>query len=64
MNIGDNVLHLSDRDTHLGLTRTDKDEDEVNVAERISLARRTGCALMKSGFNKSNGLNPKVSYRI
>ena len=62
--IGDNILHLSYRTTHLGLTRTDKDEGGVNDVERISLSRRTGYALMKSGFHGSNGLNPKVSYRI
>ena len=63
-NIGDTVLQLSDRTTHLRLTRTDKDEGGVNVVERISLPRRTGYALMKSGFHGSNGLNTKVSYRI
>ena len=63
-NIGDKSLHLSERTTHLGLARTDKNDCAVNVADRISLARRTGYSLMKSGFHGSNGLNPKVSYRL
>ena len=63
-NIGENVLHLSDRTTHLGLARTDKNDSAVNIEDRISLARRTGYSLMKSGFHGSNGLNPKVSYRL
>ena len=57
-NIGDKSLHLSERATHLGLARTDKNDCAVNVADRISLARRTGYSLMKSGFHGSNGLNP------
>ena len=63
-NIGENVLHLSDRTTHLGLARTDKNDSAVNIEDRISLARRTGYSLMKSGYHGSNGLNPKVSYRL
>ena len=65
-NIGDKSLHLSERTTHLGLARTDKNDRQcaVNVADRISIARRTGYSLMKSGFHGSNGLNPKVSYRL
>ena len=63
-NIGENVLHLSDRTTHLGLARTDKNDSAVNIEDRISLARRTGYSLMKSGFHGSNGLNPKVSYSL
>ena len=36
----------------------------VNLADIISLARRTGYSLMKSDVHGSNGLNPKVSYSI
>ena len=63
-NSGENVLHLSDRTTHLGLARTNKNDSAVNVEDRISLAMRTGYSLMKSGFHGSNGLNPMVSYRL
>lgn len=62
--IGQNSLHLSDNATHLGLIRTGKSDCQVNVAERTSLARRTGYSLMKSGFHGSNGLYHKVSYRM
>ncbi len=50
--------------THLGLTRSSSDENNINVADRISLARRTLYALMRTGVHGSNGLNPKISYKI
>ena len=43
--------------------RSEENENPRNVEERISLARRTGYALMKSGFHGSNGVGPKVSYK-
>ena len=50
--------------THLGLIRAEKSENSVNITERIGVARRTLCALIKIGVHGTNGLNPKVSYRI
>ena len=49
---------------HLGLLTSDQKENARNVEERISIARRTGYALMKSGFHGKNGVGPKVSYKI
>ena len=59
-----NKLYLSDSTTHLCLVRTDKNDCGINVADRISLARRTGYSLMKSSFHGSNSVNPKVSCRM
>ena len=36
----------------------------MNLADIISLARRTGYSLIKSDIHGSNSLNPKVSYRM
>ena len=62
--MGNNDLNCTDRTTHLGLTRSTKDETRINVDDRISLARRTLYSLIKTGVHGSNGLNPKTSYRI
>ncbi|CAC5406069.1 unnamed protein product [Mytilus coruscus] len=62
--MGNNDLNCSDRTSHLGLTRSTKDETRINVDDRISLARRTLYSLIKTGVHGSNGLNPKSSYRI
>ena len=50
--------------THLGLIRSEEKENARNIEDRIPLARRTGYSLMKSGFHGSNGVGPKVSYKI
>ena len=49
---------------HLGLIRSEEKENARNIEDRISLLRRTGYSLMKSGFHGSNGVGPKVSYKI
>ena len=49
---------------HLGLLRAEKAESTLNISERISVARRTLYALIKTGVHGSNGLNPRISYRI
>ena len=50
--------------SHLGLTRTEKPENSINIAERISTARRTLYALIKTSVHGTSGLNPKISYKI
>lgn len=62
--LGENELTVSTSATHLGLKRLGKKESEINVTERISLARRTAYLLMNTGLHGTNGLNPKVSYII
>ena len=62
--LGENVLTLSDKTVHLGLTRAGKKESEMNIKDRISLARRTSYSLINTGLHGTNGLNPKFSYVI
>ena len=50
--------------SHLGLIRSEKSENNMNISDRISLARRSLYALITAGVHGSYGLNPKVSYRI
>ena len=58
------MLTLSDKTVHLGLTRAGKKESEMNIKDRISLARRTSYSLINTGLHGTNGLNPKTSYVI
>lgn len=62
--IGDTEIRKERTASHLGLTRASTDENNINVSDRISLARRTLYALMRTGVHGSNGLNPKISYKI
>lgn len=62
--LGSTVIPLSTQATHLGVVRAEKNENIINITERISLARRTLYALMKSGMHGSNGLGPMVSYKL
>jgi hypothetical protein len=50
--------------THLGLRRTTSEENKIKVNDRISLARRTLCSLIKTGVHGTNGLNPRTSCKI
>ena len=63
-NLGDNILSFSDTAIHLGVTRAGKKESDINIDERISLARRTSYSLMNTGLHGANGLSPEVSYQI
>ena len=63
-NLGDNTLSFSDTAVHLGVTRAGKKESDINIDERISLARRTSYSLMNTGLHGANGLSPEVSYQI
>ena len=49
---------------HLGLTRAGRKESELNVQNRISLARRTSYSLINTGLHGTNSLNPQTSYVI
>ena len=58
-------LHrISIRDCSSGTLRSEEKENARNIEDTISLARRTGYSLMKSGFYGSNGVCPKVFYKI
>ena len=58
------MLTLADKTVHLGLIRSGKKESELNIKDRISLARRTSYSLINAGLHITNGLNPKTSYVI
>ena len=62
--LGSKPIEQTSETTHLGLLRSEDKENHRNIEERISLARRTGYSLMKSGFHGSNGVGPKVSLKI
>ena len=62
--LGSKPIEKTSETTHLGLLRSEDKENHRNIEERISLARRTGYSLMKSGFHGSNGVGPKVSLKI
>ena len=62
--LGSTSVNVSSQSVHHGLIRAEKSENNINITDRISLARRTLYALIKSGVHGSNGLNPKVSYKI
>ena len=62
--LGDKLISVQDRTTHLGLTRSSKNENKLNIEEKISIARRTLYSLLNVGIHRRNGLNPRVSYRI
>ena len=62
--LGENVIKLADKTVHLGLIRSGRKESELNIKDRISLARRTSYSLINTGLHGTNGLNPKTSYVI
>ena len=45
---------------HLGLIRSEKGGNKLNINNRISLARRIVYFLVKSGLHGCNGLNPNI----
>jgi hypothetical protein len=39
-------------------------ENEINIEDRISLARRTMYALMNTGLHGTNGMNPLAAIKM
>ena len=64
LDMGDKKVQFSSSTTHLGLLRSEVNENIINIEERLSLACRTLYALINTGVHGSNGLNPRVSYKI
>ena len=62
--MGSKYIESASEAAILGLIRSEEKENARNIEDRISLARRTGYSLMKSGFQGSNDVGPKVSYKI
>ncbi|CAC5400934.1 unnamed protein product [Mytilus coruscus] len=64
LKLGENDTDIKSETTYLGLKRTTSDDSKINFDERITLARRTLCSLIKSGVHGTNGLNPRTSVKI
>ena len=64
LDLNGNNLSLSESTTHLGLLRSEINENIINIEDRLSLARRTLYSLISTGVHGSNGLNPRRSYKI
>ena len=64
LKMGNNTIELSPTTTHVGILRAETRENNINIDERLSLARRTLYALINTGVHGFNGLNPKVSVKI
>ncbi|MES9884421.1 MAG: reverse transcriptase family protein, partial [Sedimenticola sp.] len=62
--LGQQNMNITEKTQHLGLIRAASNENQINIQERISLARRTLYKLMNTGVHGSNGINPKVGYKI
>ena len=57
-------VSLSSSTAHLGLLRSETNENTINIEDRLKLGRRTLYALINTGVHGSNGLNPAVSFKI
>ena len=57
-------VSLSTNTVHFGVLRSETNENCINIEDRLKLGRRTLYALIDTGVHGSNGLNPKVSYKI
>ena len=62
--LAENPMNEKESSKHLGLIRGGLSEGQEHVKTRVSLARRTLYSLIKTGMHGSNGLNPKVSYKL
>ena len=62
--LGSKEVKVDSKFTHLDLIRAEKSETSINITERISTARKTLYALIKTGVHGTNGLNPRISYKI
>ena len=61
LELNGNSVSLSETTTHLGLFRSEVNENTINIEDRLSLARRTLYSLISTGVHGSNGLNPGCS---
>ena len=62
--LGDSEIYLVSQTLHLGILRSELNENGINIADRISVARRTLYALLNTGLHGSYGVNPIVAYKI
>jgi hypothetical protein len=61
--LGDKEISPTNHAIHLSIIRAETRENEANIEDRISLARKTMYALMNTGLHGSNGINRSVSLR-
>ena len=59
--LGDTEISPTNHAIYLGIIRAETRENEANIEDRISLARKTMHALMNTGLRGSNGINPSVA---
>ena len=64
LKLSEKTITLSTDTTHLGILRSESNENIINIEERLKLARHTLYALISTEVHGSNGLNPCVSYKI
>ena len=57
LDMGDKKVQFSSSTTHLGLLRSEVNENIINIW-------KNGYALINTGVHGTNGLNPRVSYKI
>ena len=62
--IGEPEIGQKSETEDLGIIRSEKNENNLNLKKRISLARRTLYALIKTGVHGCNGIDPKTSFKI
>ena len=62
--MGDKVVTESSKMEHLGILKSSKEENAINIQKRTSLARRTLYSLIKTGVHGCNGLNAKIAKSI
>ena len=59
-----NIVTPTEQTKHLGIIRSEIKENEINIEDRLTLARRTVYSLINTGVHGSNGINPIVSCTI
>ena len=57
-------VNVNSQTVYLGLIRAEISENNINISDQISLARRMLYTLIKTGVHGSNELNPVGSYKI
>ena len=62
--MGNSEVSENTKTEHLGMIRSVKDENKLNIQKRTSLARRTLYSLIKTGLHGCNGLTAKISFKI
>lgn len=64
LTLGEKQLNFTESTTHLGIIRAAQNENEENISNRITLARKTLYSLIKVGMHGTNGLNPRTAFKI